>query len=89
MLRYTDFVFAVQRACRCFILVEPSRPNMNARQRMEQPENIQQPQDDCNDYDAIQNGLDRALHGDEAIHQPQEDTHHDDNFQYLNQRHDL
>ena len=24
------------------------------------------------------------LHGDEAIHQPQEDAHHDQNFQQLN-----
>jgi hypothetical protein len=51
---------------------------------MKQPEDIQQPQDDCDDYDAIQNGLDRSLHGDEAIHQPQQDTNYNENFQQLN-----
>jgi hypothetical protein len=51
---------------------------------MEQPKNIQQPQNDRNDHDAIEDGFDRSLHGDEAIHQPQEDTYHDENFQQLN-----
>jgi hypothetical protein len=57
---------------------------MNVSKGMKQPENIQQPQDDCNDHDAIEDGLNRALHGDEAIHEPQEDTHHDENFEQLN-----
>jgi hypothetical protein len=65
-------------------LRRPSRPNVDAGEGMKQPENIQQPQDNRNDHDAIQNGLDRSLHGDEAIYQPQEDTHHDENFQQLN-----
>ena len=30
------------------------------------------------------NTLDGSLHGNEAVHQPQEDTHHDENFQQLN-----
>jgi hypothetical protein len=57
---------------------------MDAGKGMKQPENIQQPQDDCNDHDAIEDGLDGALHGNEAIHKPQEDSYHDENFQQLN-----
>jgi hypothetical protein len=44
---------------------------MDAGKRMKQPENIQQPEDDCNDHDAIEDGLNGALHGNEAIHEPQ------------------
>jgi hypothetical protein len=51
---------------------------------MKESKNIQQPQDHGNDHDAVQNGLDLSLHGDEAIHQPQENTHNDKNFQQLN-----
>ena len=50
---------------------------------MEQPSNIKDPQNHGNDHDAVQNRLDGSLHGNEAIHQPQEDTHHDENFQQL------
>jgi len=28
--------------------------------------------------------IDGSLHGNETIHQPQEDTHHDENFEQLN-----
>jgi hypothetical protein len=62
----------------------PSGTNVDVGQGMKQPENVQQPQDDRNDHDAIQNGLDRSLHGDEAIHEPQQDSCYDENFQYLN-----
>jgi len=58
-----------------------SRANVDACKGMKQPEDIQQPQDDCDDYDAIQNGLDRSLHGNEAIHQPQQDAHYNENLQ--------
>ncbi len=58
-----------------------SRANVNAGKGMKQPEDIQQPQDDCDDYDTIQNGLDRSLHGDEAIHQPQQDANYNENLQ--------
>jgi hypothetical protein len=58
--------------------------DVNIGKVMKQPENIQEPQDDGDDYDAVQDGFDRSLHGDEAIHQPQENTHHDENFQELN-----
>jgi hypothetical protein len=60
------------------------RANMDPGQRVKESENIQQPQNDGDNHDAVQDGLDRSLHGDEAIHQPQQDTHHDENFQELN-----
>jgi hypothetical protein len=56
---------------------------MNSSQRMEQSKNVQQPQNHCNDYNAIQNGLDRRLHWDESVHQPQKNTYNDQNFENL------
>ena len=51
---------------------------------MKQPKNIQQPQHYSNDNDAVQTRLDGSLHWNEAIDQPQENTHNDENFQQLN-----
>jgi hypothetical protein len=51
---------------------------------MKQAKNIQDPQNHGNDHNAIQNRLDGSLHWDEAIHQPQENSHHDQNFEQLN-----
>jgi len=51
---------------------------------MKQTENIQEPQNYGDNHDAVQNGLDGSLHGNEAIHQPQKNPHHDENFQELN-----
>jgi hypothetical protein len=48
---------------------------------MEQPGNIQDPQNDGYDHDAVENRLDSSLHGNESIHQPQENTDNDQNFQ--------
>jgi hypothetical protein len=58
--------------------------NVNTGQGVKQSKNIQQPQNDGDDYHAVQDGLDLSLHGDEAIHQPQEDTYYDQNFEELN-----
>jgi hypothetical protein len=51
---------------------------------MKKSSDIQYPQDDRNDHYGIQNRLDGRLHGDEAIHQPQDNTHNDQNFHELN-----
>jgi hypothetical protein len=51
---------------------------------VKESKNIHEPQNYRNHYDAIQNGLDGSLHGNKAIHQPQEDAHYDQNFQELN-----
>ena len=50
---------------------------------MKQPKHIQQPHNHGNDHDAIQNRLDGSLHWNETIHQLQQDTHYDENFQNL------
>jgi hypothetical protein len=41
---------------------------------MKEPKHIQEPQHHSNDYNGVQDRLDTACHGDEAIHQPQEDA---------------
>jgi hypothetical protein len=40
----------------------------------EKPKNFQEPQNHSNDNDAVQDCFDLALHGDEAIDQPQQDS---------------
>ena len=56
---------------------------------MEQAKNIHEPQDN-GDYDnAVQNGFDGTLHGDETVYQPEKNAHHNENFEELNQRHDF
>jgi hypothetical protein len=50
---------------------------VNPRQGLKEAEDIQDPENDRNHNNAIQDGLDGSLHGDEAIHQPQQNTHHD------------
>jgi hypothetical protein len=51
---------------------------------MKQPEYIQEPQNHCDDYDTVQNRFNGSLHGNEAVHEPQKNTHHDENFKELN-----
>jgi hypothetical protein len=58
--------------------------DVDAGQRVEQSKNIQEPQNHGDHYDAVQDSFDRRLHGNEAIHQPQEYAHHNQNFQELN-----
>ena len=48
---------------------------------MKKPENVQQPQDYDDHHDGIQDLLDRPLHRDEVIDQPQQNTHYDQNHQ--------
>ena len=49
---------------------------------MEEPKHIQKPQDHPNDHDGIQDRLDGARHGHEAVHKPEQDTHYDqDHYQ--------
>jgi hypothetical protein len=51
---------------------------------MEESEDVQQPQNHGNDHNTIEDGLDGSLHRNKAIHEPQENTHYDENFQELN-----
>jgi len=39
---------------------------------IEEPKNFQKPEDHGNDHDTIQYPFDLALHGDKAVHQPQQ-----------------
>jgi hypothetical protein len=54
---------------------------------MKKAKNTQEPQNHENDHDSIQDRLDGSCHGQEAVNQPKENTDHDQNHEYLNQRH--
>jgi len=54
---------------------------------MEQSKYVEEPQNDANNHHRVQYRLDTACHGDEAIHQPQQDTHDDQGYENLNERH--
>jgi hypothetical protein len=58
-------------------LCSPSKPDPG--ERMKDSKNVQEPQHNTNDHDCVQNGLDRSLHGYEAVDQPKQNTHHDQN----------
>jgi hypothetical protein len=57
--------------------------DVNVRERLHQPKDIQQPQHDGYHYDRIHNRLDGTRHGDEAIDQPQKDPYHDQGYDDL------
>ena len=52
-------------------------PDADSGEGVEQSKYIQEPQHYANDYDGVQDRLDAAGHGDETIHQPQEDANDD------------
>jgi len=56
---------------------------------MEESKSVEQPHNYGNHYYAVQNRLDGRLHGDESIHQPQQDTYYHQNFYRLKQWHNL
>jgi hypothetical protein len=45
---------------------------------VEDAKDIEQPQDHADDDNAIEDGFDVVLHGDEAIHKPEEEAHNDE-----------
>jgi hypothetical protein len=51
-----------------------SMPNTELREVIEEPKYLQKPQYDGDNDNAIQDALDLTLHGDEAVHQPQQQT---------------
>jgi hypothetical protein len=63
---------------------DSSFSDMDIGNVVKQTKDIQEPQDDSNDHNAVQDGLDGRLHRDEAIHQPEQNTHSNQNFQELN-----
>jgi hypothetical protein len=56
---------------------------------MEQSKYVQEPQNDDDHHDGVQDGFDTASHGDETVHQPQQDTDYDQGNKNLNERHDV
>ena len=56
---------------------------------MEQSKHVQEPQNDDDHHDGVQDGFDTASHGDETVHQPQQNADYDQGDKNLNERHDL
>jgi hypothetical protein len=54
-------------------------PNADIGEGMKQTENIQEPQDHDDHHDGIQDRLDRPLHRNKAIDEPEQNTHYDQN----------
>ncbi|MGB8476008.1 MAG: hypothetical protein WCE61_18155 [Candidatus Acidiferrum sp.] len=50
---------------------------------MENSKNVQKPQHHTNDHHGIQDGFNRSLHWYEAVDQPEQNTHYDQNDHYL------
>jgi hypothetical protein len=64
-------------------------PDSEAREIPPDPEDVQQPQDNC-DYDgAVQDSLDGILHGDVVVNQPEQNPDHNQNHDELNQWHKI
>jgi hypothetical protein len=57
--------------------------DVHSGKRVEQSKYVQKPQHHSDDHDAVQDRLNGGLHRNEPIDQPQEDTHHDQNFDEL------
>jgi len=53
-----------------------STADVDPGEGMKNPENIQKPQDHGDYHHNIQDALNRSLHGDETIHQPQQKSNH-------------
>src|SRR6185295_10843124 len=66
------------------LIIRSSIPDVDSGKGMKQSENIQQPENHGDYHDAVQDRLDGRLHRNEAVHQPQQNTYHDQNFQDLN-----
>jgi hypothetical protein len=61
------------------LLCGVSRSDANIGEGMKKPEHVEKPQDHGDYNDGIQDRLDRPLHRDESIDQPQQNTHYDQN----------
>jgi hypothetical protein len=64
------------------------RSDTDMRERMKHSKNIQQPQNDANHDDRVQNGLDASRHGNETIHEPEQNPDYDQDDHKLNEGHD-
>jgi hypothetical protein len=50
---------------------------MHPGEGMKESKDIQEPQDYKNDHDSIQDRLDGSCHRNEAVDEPEKNTHHD------------
>jgi hypothetical protein len=57
------------------------------REGIKQSKHIEKPQDHRDDDNAVQDGLNRSLHRDETIDQPEQNTDNNQDHNYLQQRH--
>jgi len=55
----------------------PLLSDADSGERVEQSKYVEEPQHHANDHDGVQDRLDTACHGDETIHQPQQDSNYD------------
>jgi hypothetical protein len=60
-----------------------SHPAAHMREGMKQSKYIEEPQHHGDDNDRIQDRFNRALHWYEAVDQPKQNTHHDQNCHYV------
>jgi hypothetical protein len=64
------------------IACEELRADADVGEGIEESENIQEPQHHRDYYHGVQDRLDCALHGDEAVDQPQDYSYYDQNHHY-------
>ena len=58
-------------------------PHFDVGDFTHKPKNGQEPQDNDNDHDGIQNRFNGARHWDESVDEPEKNTNHDQNHNYL------
>ena len=56
---------------------------------MEEPKYIEQPYDHSDNHDPVEDRLDRSLHGDEAVNQPEQHSDGDERENNLDERHSV
>jgi hypothetical protein len=66
-----------------------SPPNMNPLEGVQDPEDLQEPDDHSNHHDGIQDSLYGALHWNVAVNHPQNHPHDNQHYHYLQQRHSI
>jgi hypothetical protein len=64
--------------------IELFLPHAYPREGMNQSKYIQEPEHHYDDDDGVQDRLDASCHGDEAIHQPQQNANYDQDCNKLN-----
>lgn len=60
-----------------------SSPDMDTGKKVNQPKNIQKPQNHDDDYNGVQDRFDRARHRYEVVDEPEQNAHHDQGHQNL------